>query len=139
MTSNLLLAAIAALCLAACQSTLATLAPSRPESSVVFADRGAEVRAKHYRDVAEDCSNRGYANVAIALEPRSGRIELRREGAVPSFAADNPRFKCNQRRVEGVGVYYIPNPGFVGGDRFTIEVIWADGGRWTEDFTIQVR
>ena len=97
------------------------------------------MRAKHYRDVSPDCANLGYANIAIITPPRGGAIELKREGAIPSFAANNPRAKCNSRPVEGVGVYYKPNPGFAGPDRFTIDIYWADGARWTEDFTVQVR
>lgn len=135
MTSRRFATAIFAASLGGC---VATSSP-RPESTVIFATRDAEVRAKHYRDVAADCSNLGYANVAIVTPPRAGRIDLRREGAIPTFPKDNPRAKCNARPVDGVGVYYRPDATNAGTDRFTIEVIWADGGRWTEDFTVQVR
>ncbi|MBN9061078.1 MAG: hypothetical protein BGP06_00870 [Rhizobiales bacterium 65-9] len=135
MKANLLLAAAAAMSLGACQTTSAP----QSEAEVIFTSHGGTVRARHYRDVAEDCSNRGYASIAIASPPRGGRIELRREGEFPGFPPSNPRSKCNNRKVDGVGVYYVSDPKFIGGDRFTVEVIWADGARWTQDFVVQVR
>ncbi|MET0606808.1 MAG: hypothetical protein ABWZ80_10150 [Beijerinckiaceae bacterium] len=139
MRTGLVLAAIAAAVLGGCQSTVATLTPPRPEAAVVFTSRGAPVRAKHFRQVAPDCSSLGYADVAIITPPRNGAVELRREGAHPSFASSHPRFSCNARLVDGVGVYYRPNPGFAGSDRFTIQVIWTNGDPSSEDFIVQVR
>lgn len=135
MIGKVLIAALTGVALAGCVST----ASRRVESTAIFANRGEAVRAKHYRDVGPDCANVGYANIAIVSAPRGGQIELRREGEFPNFAANNPRAKCNNRRAEGVGVYYKPNPAFAGPDRFTIDIIWADGARWSEDFAVQVR
>lgn len=137
MKANLFVAALLAVGLSACQ-TASTSSP-RTNGDVLFATRGGSVLAGHYRDVAADCSNRGYAEIAIVTRPRGGRIELRREGAFPKFPADNPRAKCNSRKVDGVGVYYVGDPAFTGADRFSIELIWSDGARWTQDFVVQVR
>lgn len=136
MKANLFLAALAGIGLSACQT--AATAP-RSDADVLFASRGGSVLAGHFRDVAADCSNRGYADIAIVSPPRGGRIELRREGAFPKFPPSNPRAKCNNRKVDGVGVYYVGDPSFTGGDRFSIELIWSDGARWTQNFVVQVR
>ncbi|WP_342359712.1 hypothetical protein [Terrarubrum flagellatum] len=129
------LAAFAALSVSACIST----ASQRVETTALFTSRNVAVRAKHYRSVGPDCTSLGYATVTLASAPRGGTIGFRREGEFPTFAATHPRFKCNSRKVEGVGVYYTPNPGFVGTDSFAVEVIWPEGSPSIEDFTVQVR
>jgi len=109
------------------------------DASRFTAQSGRELRLTFASDVKPDCSVGGAPVIHVINDAQHGRIRLQPEQASPSFAQDNPRSVCNQRRVAGVGVYYTSDKGYVGDDFVTLHYEFDDGGQQIEDYAITVK
>jgi hypothetical protein len=82
-----------------------------------------------FSSLNDDCTVQSHARVRILQPPQNGvaRVALRR--GVASFTANNSFARCNGSPITGTYVDYTPRDGFVGTDRFRIEIVFADGER----------
>ncbi len=86
-----------------------------------------------------DCRSLPMGNFALLESPAHGRITLERGVDFPNFSPNNPRSRCNTRKVPGNKLIYQSAPGFVGEDGFVIELIGKYGNVVQGRFRIAVR
>ena len=86
-----------------------------------------------------DCSSAGRIIVRLAESPANGVAELLMEQAFPDYAADDQKFKCNEKSSELPVFYYTSRPDFKGKDRFTVEIFFPNGNYRKRVFSIEVR
>jgi len=109
------------------------------DASRFTAKSGQELRLVFASDVKPDCSSAGAPVIHVINDAQHGRVRIQPEQASPSFAQNNPRSACNQRRITGVGVYYTSDKGYVGDDFVTLHYEFDDGGEQIEDYAIAVK
>lgn len=115
---NIIAFTLAAAALTACAPQPGTLtgAPS-----------GKTQKIDRYFSINENCSTIGRAEVTITSQPANGTVSLVRGSDYPNFPMSNPRSDCNTRTVPALLVYYRSNPGYVGNDSFSYDVIYGSG------------
>ncbi|SFK50184.1 hypothetical protein [Methylorubrum salsuginis] len=86
-----------------------------------------------------DCRSLPMDNLAILEGPAHGRISMERGVDFPNFSPNNPRSRCNTRKVPGNKLVYQSAPGFVGEDGFVLEVIGKYGNAMRTRYQIAVR
>jgi len=87
----------------------------------------------------QDCSLEGEDVIRVTTAPTHGRVTFKKGLVHPNFPASNPRNVCNTRAVRAPTVWYTPEPGYVGDDWMTVEVISASGSSKTETINIHVK
>jgi hypothetical protein len=85
-----------------------------------------------------DCSPIGVAGVRSIEEPKHGKLTIGKGSGFSSFPQDNPRSACNRRRSDGMLMYYRPEPGYLGPDSVTVDVIYGDGASRKRHYAISV-
>jgi hypothetical protein len=85
-----------------------------------------------------DCTSIGVASVRSIEEPKHGKLTIGKGSGFSNFAKDNPRQACNRRRSEGTLMYYRPDPGYLGPDSLTVDVIYGDGVARKRHYAISV-
>jgi hypothetical protein len=85
-----------------------------------------------------DCSSVGVAGVRTIEAPKHGKLAIGEGSGFSTFPQDNPRQACNRRRSEGMVMHYQPEPGYLGPDAVTVEVIFSDGGFSRRHYAIAV-
>jgi hypothetical protein len=74
-----------------------------------------------------DCTVAEDAEVMITKEPQHGVATIDSSERFPNFAKDNPRYKCNERKVKSRRLNYKPAVGYVGDDQFEVQEWYANG------------
>jgi hypothetical protein len=85
-----------------------------------------------------DCTSIGVASVRNIEEPKHGKLTIGKGTGFSNFAKENPRQACNRRRSEGMLMYYRPEPGYLGPDSLTVDVIYGDGTARKRRYAISV-
>ena len=85
-----------------------------------------------------DCSPVGVAGVLTVEEPQHGKVTVEKGSSFTTFAEDNPRSACNRRRSDGVLMSYRSDPGYLGPDSVTVDVIYGDGSSRKVHYAITV-
>jgi hypothetical protein len=101
-----------------------------------------ELRVGFYTaTIRDDCTQTGKASVKPTVDPQKGVLRITEHTDVPtlSVSPNSPRAKCVGRRYPGVLVTYKPEAGYVGDDRFGIDVIWPNGNSIRRNILIHVR
>jgi len=87
---------------------------------------GAELRVFTYTPHRSDCSPDNNVRIIVRALPAHGNLTTRPDtviaGASRFGAAD-----CSGRSIAGLGVYYVPQPGFHGTDRFNYDAVFSNG------------
>ena len=95
---------------------------------------GTELRVFTYTPHRADCSSVKDVRIIVRTSPAHGSVTTRPDtviaGASRFGAAD-----CSGRPIDGLGVYYVPQPGFHGIDRFDYDASFSNG---TEHATVTV-
>ncbi len=65
-----------------------------------------------------DCKFIDYPRVDIVEQPKHGRIEIVHQPVIAD--SGGKKMKCDKVKANGVAVYYISQPGYVGSDRFIL-------------------
>lgn len=86
-----------------------------------------------------DCSSKGTIVARIVQKPKNGELRVANEEGFSSYAKDDQRYKCNEKRSEVVKLYYTSDEGFKGKDRFVVEVFYANGSYRKRVFNVNVR
>ena len=85
---------------------------------------GREVLVRGFAEFGADCKLRHVQTVTVADAPLHGRIE-QRPGVVTIGENWVGNKSCAGTKLDGVQVFYVPQDGFEGNDRFTIDVRYA--------------
>jgi len=75
----------------------------------------------------------------IVKQPAHGVAELKANGFFPTYAADNPRFKCNSTKINSYTLTYTPALGYKGPDTLVYLEIGPDGLAWETTMRFNVR
>ncbi len=86
-----------------------------------------------------DCSLHQYWTVQLLTLPQHGTASIEKGRFYPNYAPQNQRAACNLHPQDGVSASYQPQPGYVGPDLLTIQVITPTGQSWTTDFQLSVK
>ena len=85
---------------------------------------GREVLVRGFAEFGADCRLKHVQTITVIDAPAHGRVEQRR-GVVTigeNWVGDK---SCAGTRLDGVQVFYIPDDGYVGSDRFSFDVGYA--------------
>ena len=92
-----------------------------------YAMSGKTLRVAFMYAINIDCSLAEGYYFEIAKEPEHGTAKIEPQTDFPSFAKDNPRFKCNTQQVEAPTLIYKPTDGYEGRDSFILFELWPSG------------
>ena len=87
---------------------------------------GQEIRVFTYTPHRSDCSATGDAQISVAVNPAHGTVTVR-PGSVVAGPSQFGAVDCSGRTLAGTGVWYLPQPGFRGSDRFEYDVTTSNG------------
>jgi hypothetical protein len=82
---------------------------------------------EHIASVNPDCSLVEGMDVRKIAEPEHGAVEIERAEGFISYAKDNVRAKCNDKKVRVLSITYQSKPGYVGRDEFGILILYPSG------------
>jgi len=106
---------------------------------VRFAFAGNKMNLQFLYAMNPDCSAvEGWA-FEITKKPEHGTAEIVPHIAFPTYPKDNPRYRCNEHKVEGQMLTYKPNAGYKGPDSFTYREISPSGLAWEKTYRFNVR
>jgi hypothetical protein len=101
--------------------------------------QGEQIRLRYFYSLSPDCRSRAPPRIVVAQAPAGGRIVIRVERKFPTYPSDNPRSRCNGRRVPAKAVYYRAPPTFSGSESVTYLVYWPNGNIWRQIARIAVQ
>jgi hypothetical protein len=119
----------------------ANLEPGAPVNThrIRGAATGKEESVDYFLSISPDCSSNGYPDIRIVTPPTHGTISSRPGVGYSNFPKDNARAACNAKQIPVTYINYRSQPGFVGTDTATIEVLFPLGRLNTVDYAITVR
>jgi hypothetical protein len=100
---------------------------------------GQDQPIDYFYSLYPDCSSMGYPTISIITPPQNGAITATDGEANPVYAKDNERAVCNLKKAPVTFVHYAPKPGYRGGDRATVEVLFPLGSFRTIEYVFDVR
>lgn len=77
--------------------------------------------------VKPDCTSEGEARIIVASPPKHGRFDVISGSKVPAFPKDNIRNVCNNAAIPATRTLYTSDPGFVGDDSISYDVLGPNG------------
>ena len=101
--------------------------------------RDQRLRVATLFDLNPDCSVIGIPTVRIVESSKNGNVTFEKGSGFPNYPADNLRSKCNGSAADGQVIFYMPEPGYVGSDSVTVEIIYPDGAARTRRYAIEVK
>src|SRR5262249_52607609 len=116
-----------------------TSAGLKKVEQVRYALSGRPLRLQFLYALNSDCSFIDGYQFAIIKEPEHGTAEIVPYTAFPSFAKDNPRFKCNEQQIQGQALIYKPNDNYEGPDSFIFLDLTPSGFAKEITYTFNVR
>jgi hypothetical protein len=102
-----------------------------------FAGKSMQLQYLYAMDI--DCSVTDTWIFEITKKPEHGTAEIVSQTFFPMYPKDNPRFRCNEHKIEGQVLIYKPNAGYKGPDSFTFQEIGPSGLAWEKTFRFNVR
>lgn len=100
---------------------------------------GRDQRIDYFYALYSDCRSQGYPTITIIRQPENGAITSTEGEANPVYAKDNERAVCNLKPAPVTLLHYESKPGYRGGDRATIEVLFPLGSFRTIDYVFDVK
>ncbi len=88
----------------------------------VATQAGQELHVFTYASWHRDCSPEGPPQIVIHMQPAHGDILLRPAPSTVSVIREGAP-DCTGRTYPGIGVWYVPAPGFRGADQFDYSVV----------------
>jgi hypothetical protein len=89
---------------------------------------GETRKLNFFTSLNADCSYMGDPDIRITKYPLHGKLMIEKGFDYTAFKETNQRYDCNMKKVPGLRVLYTPDPGFVGTDSYSGELIFPNGG-----------
>src|SRR5215469_1319804 len=86
-----------------------------------------------------DCSAAEGGEITITKEPEHGTASIESVNRFPSYAKDNVRSKCSEKKVPGLAIVYKAGIGYVGTDTFEISDLQSNGMVRQVKYTIHIK
>jgi hypothetical protein len=80
----------------------------------------------------------GYA-VEIIKHPEHGTAAIKPQTFFPNFSKSNPRYRCNEHKIDGYVLTYMPSANYKGPDSLIYLEIAPSGIAWEKTFLFNVR
>ena len=97
----------------------------RERTMHVATQAGQELHVFTYASWHRDCSPEASPQIALRTQPAHGSILLRPSPSTVSVIREGAP-DCTGRTYPGIGIWYVPAPGFRGADQFDYSVISAN-------------
>jgi hypothetical protein len=111
----------------------------KKQEVVRYAFAGNKMTLANLFSMTPDCSIvEGWA-YEIIKQPEHGIAEIVPTTTFSTWPKDNPRYKCNERKVDAHMVTYTPKVGYKGPDSLTYVEIGPSGLAWETTFHFNVR
>jgi hypothetical protein len=110
----------------------------RKQEYVRYAFAGQQMRLRQIYALDIDCTPTEWA-YEITKQPEHGTVEIITTSFYPTYPKDNPRFRCNEQKIEGHALIYTPAKGYKGPDSFVFQEINNSGFAWETTYTFNVR
>jgi hypothetical protein len=111
----------------------------REFTSARYAIAGKKTTFASFFSLKPDCAPMDWVNVQVIKPPENGEAKLVDGTTMPSYAAPNPRVKCNEKSVEATMLEYIPGERYAGPDSIQVELIDSAGARFLYTYNITVK
>lgn len=119
-------------------TALALLAALQGAAAAEFETKaGVEIRTVNRAIFDASCRATGWPVFSVVTPPAQGALDIRRAPLTLKTAVDHKN--CIGATVEGLAVFYRPNPGFRGVDRFTVSRARDRGAPELTDVVVTVR
>jgi len=105
---------------------------------VRYAFAGQKMRLRQIYALDLDCTSTEWS-FEIIKQPEHGTAEIVPQSFYPTYPKDNPRFRCNEQKIEGHVLIYTPNKGYKGPDSFVYQEINSYGLAWETTYNLNVR
>jgi len=106
---------------------------------VRYAFAGNKMKLQYLYAMDLDCSlMEGWA-FEITKQPEHGNAEIVPQTFFPMYPKNNPRYRCNEHKIEGQMLTYKPAAGYKGPDSLTYVEISPSGLAWEKTFHFNVR
>jgi len=106
---------------------------------VRYAIAGHKMTLAQFYALDLDCSViEGYA-AEIIKYPEHGTAAINPQTFFPTFAKSNPRYRCNEQKIDGYTLTYTPSTNYKGPDSLTYLYIIPSGLAWEKTFLFNVR
>jgi hypothetical protein len=100
---------------------------------------GIEGRIGVMHSVNADCTGGPLPDIRIVTNPADGELRFDEIKFAVDRKPNDPRFHCNGKIVDAVGVFYKSRDGYAGSDNVVIEVDFRLGAVRRFNYSIQVR
>ena len=116
--------------------------PARPDERPIVVKRettaGHDVRVRGFAEFDGNCARVPGQTVKVVDAPAHGRVDKRPEPVAigPNWVG---RANCEGKTLEGITVYYVPEAGFTGTDRFSIDVSYTTRRTVRAEVEVEVR
>lgn len=105
---------------------------------VRYAFSGQKMRLRQIYALDVDCTPMEWA-FEIVKQPEHGTAEIVTTSFYPTYPKDNPRYRCNEQKIEGHALIYTPAKGYKGPDSFIYQEINGYGLAWETTYNFNVR
>jgi hypothetical protein len=110
----------------------------RKADFVRYAFAGQKMKLRYVYAMDLDCSATEYA-FEIAKQPEHGTAEIVTASFFPMYTKDNPRFRCNEQKIEGHLLVYTPSKNYKGPDSLIFREISNSGMAFETTYSFNVR
>jgi hypothetical protein len=106
---------------------------------VRYAFAGQKMKLQLLYAMDLDCSAIDGWAFEITKQPEHGTAEITPTSAFPTFPKENPRYKCNEHKVDAQVLTYKANAGYKGPDSLTYIEIAPSGYAFEKTYRFNVR
>ena len=85
------------------------------------------------------CNNSGVPKIKVTKEPLNGSVDVDVIQDYPGFEDSSPKVKCNEKKLDVLGLFYNSDRRFVGEDYFSIIVFYKNGAVSSYDYKVLVK
>ena len=100
---------------------------------------GKRTMLRRLFELHADCSLAAYADVRLTTPPAHGALTIEQGRYYPDYPSGDQRYACNLKPQAGIAAFYQSDPGYVGPDSLTVQVIRSDGIDRTLDYHLDVK
>jgi hypothetical protein len=110
----------------------------RKAEVVRYAFAGQKMKVRYLYALDIDCTNTEWA-YEIIKHPEHGTVEMVTQSFFPMYPKENPRFRCNEQKIDGHVIIYTPNKNYKGPDTFVLQEINNFGIAWETTYNFNVK
>jgi len=111
----------------------------KKEEYARFVRSGVDTALYFFVVANPDCSPADGYEVAVTTQPQHGSLTSEPSKEFASWPKENPRSKCNDKKIRGTNWVYRSEKGYRGKDEFEIVVYWPNGTINQRHYVVDVR